>query len=313
MASTETLTVDDFADLFGTSVDELPPACVQLIKDGDWQYTTLGKDDRDSVVVDFMDRLEKREFSIVIQGDKARWVRGWAENLDDFKKSKGTVEALAPKYIRQGVPMRLRGDFVREAAPGFELRWYKVFQEWLFTTYFGPYDTIFEFGCGSGINVARLAQMFPDKKIIGLDWAEPSCNIVEEMRRIHGWNVEGRLFDFFNPDASLEVPPNSAVLTVGALEQTGTAHPPFIDFLLAKRPELCVFVEPTYDWYDPSSLVDLLAIRAHELRNFWRGFQTRLDSLQALGQAEIIKRKRSFFGSLVLEGYSQTIWRPTRR
>jgi len=40
----------------------------------------------------------------------------------------------------------------------------------------------------------------------------------------------------------------------------------FIDFLLTKKPKLCVSVEPIYEWCD--------------------------------------------FGSVVLEGYSQNIWRP---
>ncbi|NJL07839.1 MAG: hypothetical protein HC900_05915 [Methylacidiphilales bacterium] len=158
--------------------------------------------------------------------------------------------------------------------------------------------------------MARLAEMFPGKTIIGLDWAEPSRDIVEEMRRLRGWKVHGRLFDFFNPDETLEIPAGSAVFTVGALEQTGTGHDRFIDFLMARRPELCLFVEPVLEWYDPGNLIDYLAIRAHETRNFWRGFPARLEQFEKEGRAQVIKRKRSHFGSLVLEGYSQTIWRP---
>ena len=42
--------------------------------------------------------------------------------------------------------------------------------------------------------------MFPEKKIVGLDWAEPSCEIVNNMHRLRGWNTEGRQFDFYKPD-----------------------------------------------------------------------------------------------------------------
>jgi hypothetical protein len=254
--------------------------------------------------------VRKRDFSIVMADDKSRWVKGWSENLDDFVASKGDVGALAPKYIRPRMPVRVFRRFVLPDQPRFELAWYRAFQEWLFRTYLADCDGIFEFGSGSGINVGLLAEMYPGRRIVGLDWAEPACEIVNSMRRLRGWNTEGRAFDFFNPDHTLDIPPDSVVLTVGALEQTSTRHDAFIDFLLAKKPRLCVFIEPIYEWYDPANLADQLAIRAHDVRNFWKGFPDRLRWLAAEGRVEVVKQKRADFGSLVLEGYSQTIWRP---
>ncbi len=304
------LTVDDFAALFGTERSTLPPHCIELINAGDWSYTPLAGEQLDDLLREFLNRIAKKNFSIVVADDKSRWVRGWAENLDAFVASAGNLDALAPKYIRPNMPVRLFRRFVLPGQPRFELNWYRVFQEWLFRTYLADCDTIFEFGSGSGINVGLLAQMFPTKKIVGLDWAEPACEIVNNMKRLKGWNTEGRQFDFFKPDYTLDIPANSAVFTVGALEQTSTRHDAFIDFLIAKKPKICVFIEPIYEWYDPANLADHLAIRAHEVRNFWRGFPDRLKKLQSAGRVEIIKQKRSDFGSLVLEGYSQTIWRP---
>jgi hypothetical protein len=305
-----TLTITDFAGLFGAAEQQLPPACTDLIIKSDWGYSVLEGRERDVVVLDLLKRIQRRDFSIVNPADKSRWLRGWDENLKSFLKSGGADDALAPKYIRPGVPMRLNQKLVRLQDAQFELKWYRVFQEWLFRAHLQPFDHIYEFGSGSGINVAMLAQMYPQKRIVGLDWAKPACDIVDEMRRLRGWNTEGRLFDFFSPDPSLRFPPNSAVLTVGALEQTGTEHGAFIDFILARKPALCVFIEPIYDWYDPDNLVDYLALWIHDVRNFWKGFPERLAALQAQGRVEIVKRKRSFFGSLLLEGYSQTIWRP---
>ena len=304
------LTTEDFAELFGVSVAELPEQSLSIIAENDWRYQPLDSVDNNDTVLDFLKRLEHKDFSIVVEGDKKRWVKGWGENLDDFVKSNGEVDSLAPKYIRPNVPMRLNKQFIRSVSPNFELQWYKVFQQWLFRTYFEPYDTIIELGCGSGINVAELAKLFPEKKIIGTDWAEPSVEIVEQMRRLNNWNTEGKLFDFFNPDNEWDIPDNSVVFTVGALEQTGVSHNKVIDFLLEKKPALCVFIEPIYDWYDETNLVDYLAIKAHELRNFWRGFPERLKSLEDENKVQIIKQKRSDFGSLVLEGYSQNIWKP---
>lgn len=304
------LDTTDFATLFGTTVDGLGERCRAMIAAGDWRYRFLEGEELAAVIRDFEKRIAEKNFSIAATGDKLRWERGWSENLRDLVDTAGDVRALAPKYIRPDVPMRLNGRFIRSPNSTFELDWYRVFQRYIFEIHLGGFDHIFEFGCGSGINVALLAEMYPKTRVVGLDWAEASCAIVEKIRALRGMNVVGMRFDFFQPDASLEMPPNSAVLTLGALEQTGTKHGPFIDFLLAKRPRLCVFIEPVYERYDPANPVDLLAMRAHELRDFWRGFPSRLASLAKAGRAEIVKEKRSFFGSLVLEGYSQTIWRP---
>ena len=76
------------------------------------------------------------------------------------------------------------------------------------------------------------------------------------MHRLRGWNTEGRLFDFYKPDYDIEIPPDSVVMTFAALEQVSGSFGAFIDFLLAKRPKLCVFVEPIYEWYDPANFID---------------------------------------------------------
>ena len=307
---TSSLSVKDFADLFGTEPASLPPACLDLINKGNWAYAPFPQAERDQIILDFLRRIRDRQFSFVTEGDKARWIEGWGENLKGFKQTAGDLDALLPRYIRPNMPVRLNGDFVKTADPYFEKHWYEVFREWLFLTFFKGFDHIFEFGCGSGFNVARLAELYPKATVHGLDWAEPSVEIVENLRSVKSLKTFGHLFDFFKPDYSVEIPPNSAVVTVGALEQTGDNNTKFLDFLMAKRPALVVHVEPTYDWYDPNSLIDHLAITAHDLRNFWRGYHERLLKLKEQGKVEILKTKRANLGSLVLEGYSQTIWRP---
>lgn len=281
-----------------------------MIKRGNWAYAPFSKMERDQLILDFLRRIRDRQFSFVTEGDKARWIEGWGENLQGFQLSAGNLDALLPRYIRPNMPVRLFGDFVKTEDPYFEKNWYAVFSEWLFLTFFKEFDHILEFGCGSGFNVARLAELYPHATIHGFDWAEPSVEIVESLRKVKGLNTVGQLFDFFAPDYSVDIPPNSAVLTIGALEQTGYNNSKFLEFLIAKRPALVVHVEPTYDWYDQNSLIDHLAITAHELRNFWRGYHDRLIALREQGAIEILKTKRAYFGSLVLEGYSQTIWRP---
>lgn len=304
------LTKHAFADLFGTTVDRLPDKCLQMIAEGDWSYEPLTGRMRDEVIIDLLQRVEERKLTAVSNEDKSRWLRGWGENLQAFREQGGAIEALVPKYIRDGQPVRLFGDFVQTKNPQFELRWYEIFRQWFFETNLSGFENIFEFGCGSGFNVAELAQLYPKAKIFGLDWAEPSVDIVNELRTRKRLNVEGRTFDFFHPDKTLDVPPGSAVFTIGALEQTGTNWGAFLDFLLAKRPQRVFHIEPVYEWYDEDNLVDYTAIKAHAVRNFWRGFPLRLKELERAGRLRILHTKRAYFGSLVLEGYSQIIWEP---
>jgi hypothetical protein len=304
------LETKDFARLLGHPEDQLPASCLAAIAACDWQYDWLEGGQLDDVVAGLLERIRRKQFSIVVAGDKSRWVKGWSENLDDFVASRGDVEALAPKYVRPNMPVRLFRRFAKPVEPTFEQNWRKVYQEWLFRTYLADSAQIYEFGCGSGGHVSALAQMFPDRKIVGLDWVEPSCEIVNNMRKLRGWNTEGRLFDFYKPDYDIDMPRNSVVFTFAALEQVSNSFGAFVEFLLSKQPKLCVFVEPIYEWYDPANFIDHLAMRGHATRNFLHGLPQALHALRKQGRIEILKQHRVEFGSLLHEGYSQIIWRP---
>jgi len=304
----------DFAKLFGTNVRDISPDCLRLIRVGDFRYTRLGREKRDAVIQSVLKRILFGELTVA--GDasaRTRWEKGWTENLRNLARSHFSPSALTPKYIRQSQPLRLFQDYVIPVNPRFELNWYKVFTRWLFKKYLSGVDTIYEFGCGSGINVAALARMFPEKKIVGLDWARSSEKIVNELARSHGWNVEGRVFDFFQPDFNLRMDENSALLTIGALEQTGNRYGSFLKYILNNVPAVCVNIEPICEWYDENNLVDYMAMMFHKRRGYWEGFPAKLKELEGKGKVQVMKTKRSYFGSTFIEGYSQIIWKPTRR
>ena len=113
-----------------------------------------------------------------------------------------------------------------------------------------------------------------------------------------------------NPDDSFKIASNSAIFTIGAIEQLASNFEAFLQFLLKNRPLLCVHVEPTIELYDKDNLVDYLAIKFHKKRGYTENFLTRLKKLEKEGEIEILKVKRLFFGSLYMEGYSLFIWRP---
>ena len=307
------LALADFYSLFGAKRDDFTGVQARTIGKGEkFAVSLLGPAETETVAVSVLKRINSPDLTVAgDSGSNRRWEKGWAENLQDFDPKMG-FESLRPKYVRSGQPVRLFQNYVIPKNPDFEYEWYKIFLEYLARKYMGGSDTIYEFGCGSGINVAFLSQFFKNKKRIwGLDWAQSSVRIVEAMARA-GYNVEGRTFNFFEPDESFKLAEGSTVLTVGAMEQTGPRYLRFIDYLLKQRVALCVNIEPIVEWYDQSKLVDYLAVLFHERRKYWSGFPALLDGLQRKGKVNIVKQKRSFFGSLYIEGYSQNIWKPLR-
>lgn len=287
------LTGSDFGQMLGT----LPSRAMHILHSCDWRYRVLEDQERENELTALLYRYHKGDFSKVVYGDKARWDKGWGENLADFLKS-GDVQTLVPKYVLRGTPMRLFGQLVQPMDARFEYNWLRVYQEWLFEQ-FRPYDCIMEFGCGSAYNLSLLKQRYPEKRLIGLDWSQPAVDICTKL------GIEGRRFDFFDP-ADVAIPPNTAVLTFGALEQTGERAKPFIDWLAARKPALVVFSEPIVEWYEPHNMQDALAVVINEKRNFLRG----LPQMVKAAGGEITRTRRTGIGSILLEGYSQLHWRP---
>ena len=187
---------------------------------------------------------------------------------------------------------------------------FRIFREWLAETYLKDFDSLYEFGCGSGFNLGALALKFPDKNLMGFDWAEPAVDILKLMAEKRGFKLNGKRFDFFNPDYSVKVPSNTAALTFCAFEQIGPRHDAMLEYILKQKPAMVVQMEPTLDYYDAANPVDDLAIRYHTARKYLMGYLPALKKLADEKRIEIIKTKRIGFGSLYHECYSLHVWRP---
>lgn len=90
----------------------------------------------------------------------------------------------------------------------------------------------------------------------------------------------------------------------------GNNHGPFLEFLLEKSPEICINVEPLYELYNPGHLLDYIALRYHNYRNYLNGYLSRLQELEAKGQIEILKVHHQRFGNLYNDTHSYVVWRP---
>jgi len=304
--------VKDFAYLFGTPSDDVPKECCKLINQFDFRYKKINSEERDQIILNVIKRIDSDQVSVSGKHRRNDWEKGWSENLGNFIEKSYDLNELKPRYLRPKQPIRLNQDYVIPYDDEFELNFYKVFRCWLYNKYLNEAEQIYEFGCGTGYNLVIIAELFPEKRLYGLDWAESSVKLVTEIAKSHGYNMSGILFDMFNPDENLPIPDNSIFLTMNSLEQLGDKHEKLIQFFIKKNPSLCINSEPFLELYDDNNLIDYLAIKYHKKRNYLKNYITRLKQLESENKIKIMNIHRIPFGSLYHEGYSLLLWKPIK-
>ena len=310
LMATEAYVVDDFVSAFqAQSADVTEHAAIaDEAAKYDFRYRRLTQAERDRVILGILEKLDT--FTQVGAHRHAIWESCWSDAKAAFASTKGELTALDPVFMGAHPVVRLGGEFARPDDPKFETHWFRVMRRWLFTRHLTGASQIFEFGCGSGFNLATAAQMFPKAELVGLDWSPSAVELVGEIGKSNGFNLTGRRFDFFDPDPAVAVRPDTVVMTFAALEQTGERFVTFADWLLAKKPKLVLSMEPMLDFYDPASLVDNLAIRYHTRRKYLTGYYAWVKAQADAGRVEIVQSLRSKFGSLYHEAYGVLAWRP---
>jgi len=306
------LTSKDLAELFGATEEEVSAYCGEQIANLDFRYYNTEGEERDRLVLSVLKRIV---FNDIITSGRERqpdWEKGWSENLQEFIDSGYDISKLAPKYFKKSVPARLNRNYVIPVCEDFVLNVTKAFRSWLFQKYFQKVDSIYELGCGTAHHLAYLAALFPDKKLYGFDWTKVSHEIIRLLAQHYQWSIQGGYFDFFHPDDTLNIRPNSVVFTFGALEQVGKDHELFLEFLLRKSPELCVNVEGLSELYEQDYLLDYLALKYHKRRKYLDGFLTRLRELEEEAEIEIIKVHHQQFGNLFDDSHSYIVWKPKK-
>lgn len=306
------ITLKNFADLFGAAVEEFSGDCKKLIAATDFRYQIVGKEEYNQILLDVLKKLDTDRLPVSGKERKDDWERGWSENLNGFIRNNHDLSQLVPKYIQpiKNTIKRFNRNYIKPADPNFELNFYTVYRRFFFEKYLSAFDSIYEFGCGTGYNLYILSQLFPEKKLFGLDWAIASRDLVNKIGEAFNANITGRLFDMFSPDDSLEINDNSIFITLNSMEQLGGDFEAFLNFILNKSPLLVINSEPLVELYDPKELLDYLAIKYHRKRGYLNNYLTRLKQLEAEGKIQILKMIRIYFGSLFHEGYSLVIWKP---
>jgi len=143
-----TVTLADFARLFGTTTDDITESCKDIIDTVDLRYERLSGTDRDKIILNILKKTESVDLSTSGEKRKPEWEKGWAENLQDFINSGYDISKLVPKYFKKNVPVRLNREYVMPMDPDFVLNCTRVFRTWLFKKYLKDSGSIYEFGCG---------------------------------------------------------------------------------------------------------------------------------------------------------------------
>ncbi|CAK0749090.1 Class I SAM-dependent methyltransferase [Gammaproteobacteria bacterium] len=300
-------TVTDFLNAFDAPAEDTYFVQEEIARH-DFRYRRLEQDERDTLILSVLRSLDS--FNQVGEHRHPIWEMAWGEIAERYAASKNDLAALEPSFISKSTHIRLQGDYALPLTTGFEFNYFRVLRRWLFVKYLAKFQRVWEFGCGSGFNLAALAQLAPEKELVGLDWAYSAVDLINHVAKFHGFRLQGRHFDLFHPDPVLHLEKNTAVMTFCALEQIGEGFQQFLDWLIERRPGLVIHMEPIADFYNSESLYDNIAFRYHQGRKYLQGYLPSLRKLMDARQIELIKSHRLGMGSLYHEGYSLLIWRP---
>ena len=279
----------------------------------DLSYIPLSDEENECEIIRQLER--NKADNKVVGGDdrKIVWENGWKENYDELINSRN-IDALMPKYFRKDQPFRLFERFVHSDNFRLDFELGRVLKSCVFEYYLEEYDSIYEFGCGTGFNLVECASMYPEKKLYGLDYTSSSKSILHFLHDNMGYNIVGETFDFFNPNYDYHLDGNSAVYTIAALEQVGLRWDSFLNYLLVENPRLVVHMEPIEELYDDKNkIIDWCALDFHKKRNYLSGYYTGLINLEKEGKIRIITAHRIYFGNLNDESYSLVIWKPLEK
>ncbi len=304
--SPQILTVEELERLWGGL---LTPRLAERVRKSNLSYRRLTNVERDTTLLKIVNALHNPPASAG-EHRLQEWEQGWGENLTALKKTQ-VAEAVIPRYFGKHQIIRWDGDLALALTPDFEYYILSILVEWALETWLADVKTIYEFGCGPGYHLVRARAMFPGKQLVGLDWTEASQAILQELVTTGAArNLRGRRFNFFEPDASLDLGASAGIYSVAALEQIGDKHEALIQYLLAKKPRICVHLEPIDELLDGDRLLDRLSVMCAHKRNYLRGFLPRLCELERQGRLTILRQQRTWTGSLFIEGHSLVVWKP---
>lgn len=300
------ITIDDIESIVDFSISD---SLKQVITTNEISYVYLSSTERDNVILQIINQLNE---TLEKTGPHrhGQWERSWKSNVDLFKND-NNFDSLIPNYFNKSNVGRWKGEFVNGLGKHFDYKLLNIFVDCYLHKYVGTsYENLFEFGCGSAHNLVRFGNFNKNINLIGLDWATSSQEIIKEIQSLNlNTKIKGYNFDLYSPSYKLDIPVNSAIFTCDSLEQLGENYKLFVDFLLNKKPSICINFEPITELLDENKLLDKLSILYSKKRNYLTGYLTYLEKLEKENKIKILVKKRLPYGSLYLEPCAIIIWK----
>ena len=298
------ITRQNFETILG---GKLSSDSINFIKAHDFKYELATKEETDKAlirIVDFLSSRQKKSGPEYLR----LWETGWAENLKLYLKS-GALIDLIPRFVRKNELLRFNGQFICPNDSNFETYFVTILRDTIFRKYFHNSSEIWEFGAGTGLNLVHLSKIFPSKKLFGCDWAKASLEIINQINKNLGLKIKAFHFNIFQPDTKImnTAANESALFTIGAMEQIGRNFLPFLNEILNSKFKTVIHVETNYELYDERILLDNLAIKYIRKRNWLQGYFSKLRELEKAGEINILDERKTF-GSFFHDGYSVVVW-----
>jgi hypothetical protein len=309
MSGEKKITVDDFLRMFDCKLDALPERFIKEISQINTKYREANLQEFEEYVLYVLNLINSPGITRTSEENLEAFEKGWQENLESIASGKIQLESLKPKYFRPSKFLRYDNKLIVSDNLNLEYELFILARYLLFSRYLSQFEDIYEFGCGSCQNLVILSEIFPEKRLYGLDWTKTSRGIAGMLAEAKNLNIEGIVFDMMNPSPDVVLKPHSAVFTIHSLEQLGEQHQEFLSFLMAAEPGIVFHYEPILEFYKPDNLLDYLAILYSQKRNYLSGFWTALCKLREENKIEIIESRRPLLGGIIHEA-SLIAWRP---
>jgi hypothetical protein len=239
------ITLSDWASYWDITVDQIPDSFSAYLAKVNTRHRLANKQDLESFISCFIQNVSKPTANRTAEENIAIFERGWAQHKQDWLE-KGNLSALVPKY-HYNIPPYLMGPgggggmyVVEDSLLASNMQ--ALCTRYLALTYLKPFETIHEFGSGSGMNLYLIAETAPEKKVIGYEWTQSGVAMADSIGKLKDWSVTGRHFDMFHPDQLADCG-GDAVLIFGVIEQLHDSYHDFVTYLLEKKPGIVINLE----------------------------------------------------------------------
>ena len=256
-----------------------------------------------------------------------KWDNGWLENLRSYRETKN-FDLLAPRYSGKLDYIRLERKLYKVEKRKKESETHKTLEHRLFSNLYDGVITrwieaeledvdknitIVEVGAGSCQHIPRLYYRLLKRGIkaefVVCDWSTTTKEIAEAISEIEGITVQYKQIDLHGTIEEVDIPKNSFVYTINALEQAGKKGGGVLKWIMKYNPKLVMHFEPLIELLEETDEIDKKSIEYIKKRGYLEGMIGTLKTEESNGRIKIERCLRTFIGNAHHENNSFACWR----